>query len=252
MPPPVVDDDHKRRARRRLIGAVALTIIAVITLPLVLDKEPPPVGSLEIHMPALPAQSQQTVVQSATAQNPVGNAGVVPSTIEYAPPAENTRVDTSASVPTVTPRMEPVIAPATKEQTPKPPMPKEAQLKADPAKAQSTKVESAKVDSPRAEPSKTLAAQAMPELKLGKSEPQPAQSSPATEGVFSVQIGVFADKANVEKLKTRIAALGLNASTEAVGDSTRVRVGKFSSREQAEVVVKKLKAAGLSAKVVEK
>ena len=51
MPAPASEDDLKRRARRRLIGAVALTLVAVIVLPLMLEDEPPPAAQLEVHMP---------------------------------------------------------------------------------------------------------------------------------------------------------------------------------------------------------
>lgn len=52
MPAPTSEDDLKRRARRRLIGAVALTLVAVIVLPLMLEDEPPPAAQLQVHMPA--------------------------------------------------------------------------------------------------------------------------------------------------------------------------------------------------------
>ena len=51
MPAPASEDDLKRRARRRLIGAVALTLAAVIVLPLMLEDEPPPAAQLQVHMP---------------------------------------------------------------------------------------------------------------------------------------------------------------------------------------------------------
>jgi DedD protein len=35
----------RKRARRRLIGAIALTILVVVALPMVLDREPRPVGT---------------------------------------------------------------------------------------------------------------------------------------------------------------------------------------------------------------
>lgn len=76
MSAPLSDDDHKRRARRRLIGAVALTILAVILLPLVLEDEPPPAGPLKVHMPSRPEK-----------------AAVVENTVEYAPPPANTTVE---------------------------------------------------------------------------------------------------------------------------------------------------------------
>lgn len=51
MPAPTSEDDLKRRARRRLIGAVALTLVAVIALPLMMEDEPPPAAKLEVRMP---------------------------------------------------------------------------------------------------------------------------------------------------------------------------------------------------------
>src|SRR3990172_3479788 len=42
----------KRRARRRLVGAIALVTFVVIILPLILDKEPGPVGPpLSVQIP---------------------------------------------------------------------------------------------------------------------------------------------------------------------------------------------------------
>ena len=51
MPAPTNEDDLKRRARRRLIGAVALTLVAVIALPLMMEDAPPPAAKLEVRMP---------------------------------------------------------------------------------------------------------------------------------------------------------------------------------------------------------
>ena len=58
MPPPSSENDLKRLARRRLIGAVALTLLAVIVLPLLLENEPPPTSSLSVHMAAAPVPDQ--------------------------------------------------------------------------------------------------------------------------------------------------------------------------------------------------
>lgn len=54
MPPPSSENDLKRLARRRLIGAVALTLLAVIVLPLLLEDKPPPTSALAVHMTAAP------------------------------------------------------------------------------------------------------------------------------------------------------------------------------------------------------
>jgi DedD protein len=51
---PSSEEDLKIRARRRLIGAVALTLLAVIVLPLLLEDEPPPAGPLAVRMTTAP------------------------------------------------------------------------------------------------------------------------------------------------------------------------------------------------------
>ena len=46
----------RRRARRRLVGAIALVVLVVIVLPIVLDREPSPVGrDLTVEIPSLEA-----------------------------------------------------------------------------------------------------------------------------------------------------------------------------------------------------
>jgi DedD protein len=50
----ITDEESKlkRQARRRLIGAVALTILVVVLLPMVLDSEPPaPTQDIELQIP---------------------------------------------------------------------------------------------------------------------------------------------------------------------------------------------------------
>ena len=46
------EDSLKRRARRRLIGAVTLTAVIVVVLPMVLDSEQKPMGQdIELRIP---------------------------------------------------------------------------------------------------------------------------------------------------------------------------------------------------------
>ena len=65
MPAPASEDDLKRHARRRLIGAVALTLAAVILLPLLLEDEPPPAGRLEVNMPPVAVSPKQVEEEPA-------------------------------------------------------------------------------------------------------------------------------------------------------------------------------------------
>jgi DedD protein len=102
-------------------------------------------------------------------------------------------------------------------------------------------------DSERPEPPKAIPVPAKPVAQQAK-EIKTAQNSVA----FAVQVGVFADKANVQKLQARIAALGLKSYTDDVDGGTRVRVGSFSDRTAAEATSAKLATAGIKGQVVEK
>ena len=43
----------KKRARRRLVGAIALALFAIILLPLVMDREPPPTApEIQVRIPS--------------------------------------------------------------------------------------------------------------------------------------------------------------------------------------------------------
>jgi len=98
-------------------------------------------------------------------------------------------------------------------------------------------------------PPKPASAPVKPAAQAVKEAPKPAQASI----VYTVQAGVFADKANARRLQDRISALGLKPYTEQVGDSTRVSVGSFANRAEADALLAKLVLAGITdVKVVEK
>lgn len=117
MPPPSSENDLKRLARRRLIGAVALTLLAVIALPLLLEDEPPPTSALSVHMAEAPAP----VPEQAAA--PVSAADSMPP--QPTPPPEPAKPAEPAK-PVARPEPKPEAEPAKPEP-----------VKAEPAKPQS-------------------------------------------------------------------------------------------------------------------
>ncbi len=167
----VAEADFKRRARRRLVGAVALTILAVIILPLVLDKEPPPLGPLNIQMPPAPEPTPPV--------EPV-------ATTKVDPPADRNAAD----------------APTTSETA-------------------------------------TVASQ-----QTGSG---PGKGT--SQNGYSVQVGAFADAANVNRIKAKIEALGLPVFTDRLDGKTRVRAGPFSDKAAAEKAAGRLATVGLPAKL---
>ena len=64
----------QRRARRRLVGAIALVVFIVIALPIVLDKEPSPIGQdLVVQIPSQDAGRIRTLTPPAPgAVTPLG------------------------------------------------------------------------------------------------------------------------------------------------------------------------------------
>jgi DedD protein len=78
----------------------------------------------------------------------------------------------------------------------------------------------------------------------------PAKEAAATNERFIVQIGAFAEVGKANEIKGK---LGAGAFTQTVdtkdGKRTRVRMGPFKSREEAEKAAARAKALGLPASV---
>lgn len=129
MPPPRSENDLKRLARRRLIGAVALTLLAVIVLPLLLEDEPPPASSLAVHMaaadpaprspePDVVAQPAPPVVApappqakpAAAADEPIKPKPVKPEPTKAEPARQPAKPQQAASTPAVTPPVKPAAS----------------------------------------------------------------------------------------------------------------------------------------------
>lgn len=96
-------------------------------------------------------------------------------------------------------------------------------------------------------PIETSKATAAPLLKL-ETEPVPATATPpakfpitsSSQLGYSVQAGVFLHSNNAEKLLAQIQAAGIPAYLE-----TRVQIGPFKTKAEAEAAVKKLRKLGI-------
>ncbi len=213
MSTPASEDDLKRRARRRLIGAVALTLAAIIVLPLLLENEPPPAGRLEVHMPPVASSTQ-----------PIEPAKVEPKQVEPKP-VELVPEPAAVNMP---PIAEPDVPAAHKPALPDKPKSKPKVL-AEPETKPKPKSNA---------PDKTES------KKHSADKPSPA--------AFVVQLGAFSDSAKTAALKTRAADLGLPTYIDKSGALTRLRVGPFPSRAAAAEVAAQLAEAGISGQVMAK
>lgn len=99
-------------------------------------------------------------------------------------------------------------------------------------------------------------------IKPGKVEPahKPAKpehkAAPAPTKVikpkagFAVQVGAFANPGAAQELRDKLRKQGLTAYTEKAGETVRVRVGVYATREAAEKVLHQLEEQGMHPAVV--
>jgi DedD protein len=71
---------------------------------------------------------------------------------------------------------------------------------------------------------------------------------------FVVQVGAYTEAGALREARAKVEALGLKTYTQAIetdsGKRTRVRVGPFDSRDEAEGAASKLKAAGMPGQIL--
>ena len=167
----------------------------------------------------------------------VGTAAVVASQVRPEPKPE------------VKPQPKPEVKPERKPE-PKPEKPK-AEAKPEP-KPEVKKPEAKPEPKHKPEAPKVDEAARARALLEGRStsEAAPAKEAAATNERFIVQIGAFAEVGKANEIKGK---LGAGAFTQTVdtkdGKRTRVRMGPFKSREEAEKAAARAKALGLPASV---
>ncbi|MES2050220.1 MAG: SPOR domain-containing protein [Pseudomonadota bacterium] len=254
---------EKKRARRRLIGAVALVLAAVIGLPMVLDSEPKPnADDISIQIPskdkasALAEHTATVQVASAATSTAVSankNKSLVAEPVEeiIVPPL---KVTSDAPLKSVAPSGKT----EQKLETPK----NEATVDSKPQVPAASK-SSAKASSPVATPESLSKAQNKSEtadetsramaILEGKSAAKPAAKEKATAS-YIVQVAALATQEKVNELQSALKAANIKSYTQKVitvsGQITRIRVGPFDSKDEAEKMQAKLEKIGLNGKLV--
>ncbi len=233
----------RKRARRRLIGAIAITTLVVVMLPMILDSEPRPIGddvAVQIPSPnagpyapkAVPVdpvkRPSAEAAASATRDNPAATAKASGSVASAAAPGD----------------LKIAVAGAVR---PPPDTPVASAVKPAPAAVPALQVEAKPLAAPAANVAPVSSSNAP-----GVAE-SPIASARSVEN-FVIQLGAFAD---VDRAKERHALLvkaGVRSYTEVIrtpsGDKTRVRAGPFPSREAADKVNERLKTLGVADGVV--
>ena len=102
------------------------------------------------------------------------------------------------------------------------------------------------------QPSPSVAAPAKAEPV--RTEPAKAETKAAASGNYFVQIGVFSDPEKVKQMQEKLSAKGLKSLDELIdtakGKKTRLRVGPFEAKKDAESAMEKIKSLGLTGMIV--
>ena len=249
----------RRRARHRLVGAAVLVLIGVVGFPLLFDSQPRPIAvdiPIEIPdkgkvrplgAPALPAATQASgvVIEEREESAPAAAAASQPKVAlaetkvaaakPEAKPEPKAETKADAKAPTKA-EAKPETKPAEKIITEKAAEAHPAGKSADAAKAQAL-----------------LDGKAAPEAKATdkKAEKKPA----ADAGRFVVQVGAYNEPAKLQEARSKVEKAGFKTYTQVVGakDSqrTRVRIGPFASKAEAQKAADKLKKLNLPAAILE-
>lgn len=280
---------EKKRARRRLIGAATLVLTSVIGLPMLFDSEPKTnIDEISIQIPAKdkPLQGAQphasTDSQSpalASANPPTKRKGlpdesdpaeeILPATTNAenakSPNAKSNLAVTAgvatapnaATTPAVEKKPEVKTESATaqkiEQKTETKPKESTAASKSATPSAGNT---SNPVDKPKAAPenagetARALAIlDAKPNAKSEKKEPETKAG-----GKFTVQVAALATQEKINELQAKLKAAGIASHSQKIvtktGEVTRIRVGPFETKQEAEKMRAKLTGLGLGGTLI--
>lgn len=272
----------RKRARRRLVGAIVMVSLSTAVLWNVVDAlpeqamKPEAVDITGLQMASQPAAAPMVASAPVAASQPVTDllATLPPEEPEPASVPAVTTPAPAPNAPLVVPKPAPVapVAPAVANPEPKPepkPVPK-PEPKPEPKPA--IKPESKPAPKPEPKPpvkenkprEEKKAADPMAILEGREAHAEPAkpakeraeaEAKPAEGGKkFSIQLAALSDPQKVDALRSKLAASGVTARFSKVqtskGEVTRVRVGPFKSREEADAAMRRLSKAGVTGIVV--
>ncbi|HLL13230.1 MAG TPA: SPOR domain-containing protein [Rubrivivax sp.] len=217
----------RTRARRRLIGALVLLVVGVVGFPLIFETQPRP---LPMDTPILTPSTTTTAARGDVPPATPGRSRRPVAEPVVEPPAENAA---SEPPPAALPRQAASTVPPTVITERAPAALASAPVAARPASATAA-----------------VAVAAAPAVTAAPSAP----ASGAGGARFVVQVGAFSDAATLREARAKVEKLGLKTYTQVVGSEagprTRVRLGPYASRDEADAAAARLKRAGLPANIL--
>ena len=225
---PETVDVVRRRAKHRLIGSAVLVLAGVLGFPLLFDTQPRPVAvDIPIEIPGKGSVKPRVIAPAPTSSaKPAADK----------PAADKSSSDKSAA--------EKVTADASLDA-------KEEILSSKPAVA-------AVIPAQAAIKNEAKPVEKVLEKSVEKTEPKvvtkAAAPAAAAEGRLVVQVGAFADADKAHEARIKLEKAGLKTYTQVAdtkdGKRTRVRVGPFATKADAEKAASKIKTLDLPAAIL--
>lgn len=264
----------RTRARQRLIGAVVLVVLGVVGSFLLFDTQPRPIPvDIEISIPdkdkaerlEMPAAATVTTAPSAVGKELANSPASAPPNVQ-ASASLGPKEELLSSNPPVKdvakaePKAEVKVDIKPEVKTEKK-VEKQVEKKAEVAVA--AKVEAKAETKAPVKPPVVVDDGAKAKAILEGKEPakEPAkesvkEASDAADGNsrFVVQVGAFADGTKAQEVRVKLERAGLKTYTHVAqtkdGARTRVRVGPFAKRDEAEKAATKIKKLDLPAAIL--
>ena len=212
----------RKRARHRLMGSVVLVLAAVIGFPLLFDTQPRP---MSVDTPIVIPDRQ--AVAPLTASVPVPPAQAPAKPWKIAPETLSTQAALDPREEVVPSPHTGAAAPAVTEAKPKPEKPVEKPLE--------------KVAQPQAK-------------EDGSKAKALLEGQASTPERMIIQVGAFSDANKVREVRSKLEKAGITTYTQVIeskeGRRVRVRVGPFTSRDEADKVARKIKQLSLQPQVL--
>lgn len=226
---PQSPEESSPRSRRPLLMAAAAVVVALLGWAIYQSgNEPEPARSVPTIAPSVSGKIAEAPAPAADAP-PAGQTPATTAEPEPAPSPAATTEPASKLPHGPAPAPKPAAAPAPARTAKEP--------AANPAPA--TKATAARPEPAPATPARSVVMkqEAPPPVAAAPAEAQPAGTSKG----YRVQLGLFSNLGNATALIQRLKAADIPVRSE-----TRVSVGPFQTRAEAEEAMQKLKDMGLS------
>lgn len=279
---------EKKRARRRLIGAVALVLAAVIGLPMVFDSEPKQTApQIAIEIPSKDELLPKSPVVNSPVTEPTKNLNqsieqseeivqAVTTPVQSAKP--DTTLNDTRQVVGVDSHAKTVVAANGKQNDKKidatsasnantATAVNKVSITSPPISATKPALESNKKPEVKVESKKEnqddaakalalLEGRAVPEdfAKADTKNDSKANKLDSAAGSFVIQVAALNSAAKIKELQAKLKAANIHSYTQKVitknGEVSRIRVGPFANKAEAEKMRAKLEKIGLSGSLI--